>query len=95
MNILKIILIAIVLVLAAFGGLMIFGMALSLLRLLFWVAVVCVVVALLAKLFGGGGKLEETAKAEQLQPQNVELTLEEYKRKLEAQLKQDSDAGRG
>jgi hypothetical protein len=95
MNILKIILIAIVLVLAAFGGLMIFGMALSLLRLLFWVAVICVVVALLAKLFGGSGGREETAEAEQLQPQNVELTLEEYKRKLEAQMRQDSDAGRG
>ncbi len=90
MNILKIILIAILLVLAAFGGLMIFGMALSLLRLLFWVAVIAVVVALLAKLFGGKGESEEIARPEQLQPQNAELTLEEYKRKLEDQLRKNS-----
>lgn len=90
MNILKIILIAIVVVLAAFGGLMIFGMALRLLHLLFWVAVVCVAVALLAKLFGGG-ESKETTEPEQLRPQNVELTLEEYKRKLEDQLKKGSE----
>lgn len=91
MNILKIILIAILIVLAAFGGMMIFGIALRLLRLLFLVVVVCVAVALLAKLFGGSGESKEIAEPERLEPQNVELTLEEYKRKLEDQLKKGSE----
>ncbi len=91
MNILKIILIAIAFVLAAFGVLMLIGMAFTLLRALFWLAVICVVVWLLWKMFGpkGGALIASGDDHDKLQ--NTEMTLEEYKRKIEEQLKQESE----
>lgn len=91
MNILKIILIAIALVFAAFGAMMLIGMAFTLLRALFWLAVICVVVWLLWKMFGpkGGALIARSDDYSELQ--NTEMTLDEYKRKIEEQLKRESE----
>lgn len=93
MAIIRIILIAVVLTLAAFAAMALVGMALSLLRILFWLAVVCVVVALVAKLFSARQAEPEVSDNRQDKLSNAELTLEEYRRKLEAQV-QESRAKR-
>jgi hypothetical protein len=94
MNFLKIILIGILVVFLAFTGLWVVGMAISLLKSLFWLFVIGLAAVLLWKMFGP----EKVERVEAAKPQdklqNTELTLDEYKRKLEAQLKQDSDASR-
>ncbi len=94
MNILKIILIAVAFVLMAFGALAVVGVAISLLRTLFWLAVICVVVALLWKMFGPKGGALEPRGDDQPKLQNAEMALDEYKRKLEAELRRGSDASR-
>lgn len=87
MNIIKIILILLGLVFVGILGSIVVGAAFSLLRLLFWLAVIGAVIAVLWKLFGGGDAPSPGAE-KQGQLQNTELTLEEYKRKLESQLKE-------
>jgi membrane protein implicated in regulation of membrane protease activity len=91
MNFLKIILIGILVVFIAFTGLWVVGMAISLLKSLFWLFVIGLAALLLWKMFGP----QEVEQVESPKPQdklqNTELTLEEYKRKLEAQLKQGSE----
>lgn len=91
MNILKIILIGIVVVFLAFTGLALVGMAFTLLRYLFWLFVIGLAAMALWKIFGpkGAKQVEEAEPKNKLQ--NTELTLDEYKRKLEAQLKQSSE----
>jgi hypothetical protein len=87
------ILIGILVVILAFIGLALFSMAFSLLKYLFWLAVIGFVAVMLWKMFGpkGGTREEREEKIEtQDKLQNTELTLEEYKRKLEAQLRKDS-----
>ncbi len=91
MNILKIILIAIALVFAAFGALMLIGMAFTLLRALFWLAVICVVVWLLWKMFGSKGGELIARSDDYSELQNTEMTLDEYKRKIEEQLRRESE----
>jgi len=91
MNFLKIILIGIVVVFLAFTGLALVGMAFSLLRSLFWLFVIGLAAMILWKMFGPqGAKQVEDAEPRDKLP-NTELTLEEYKRKLEAQLRKDSE----
>lgn len=94
MNFLKIILIGIVVVFLAFTSLALVGVAISLLRSLFWLAVIGLGAMILWKMFSpqGAKQVEDVEPQDKLQ--NNELTLDEYKRKLEAQLKQDSDASR-
>ena len=91
MNFLKIILIGIVVVFLAFTGLALVGVAISLLRSLFWLFVIGLAAMVLWKMFGP----QDAKQVEDVNPQsklqNTELTLEEYKRKIEAQLKQDSE----
>jgi membrane protein implicated in regulation of membrane protease activity len=91
MNILKIILIAIALVFAAFGAMMLIGMAFTLLRAVFWLTVICVVVWLLWKMFGSKGDALIARGDDYNELQNTEMTLDEYKRKIEEQLKQESE----
>ncbi len=91
MNILKIILIAVAFVLAAFAALALVGIAFTLLRALFWLAVICVVVWLLWKMFGSKGGALARSGDDHDQLQNTEMTLDEYKRKIEEQLKQDTE----
>ena len=91
MNFLKIILIGIVVVFLAFTGLALVGVAIRLLRSLFWLFVIGLAAMVLWKMFGP----QDAKQVEDVNPQsklqNTELTLEEYKRKIEAQLKQDSE----
>jgi hypothetical protein len=93
MNILKIILIGILVVFLVFSGMWLIGVALSLLKFLFWLFVIGLVGLGLWKMFGPkGAKQEQVEEAEpDSKLQNTELTLDEYKRKLEAQLKQSSE----
>lgn len=93
MYILKLILIGILVVFLAFIALALVGVAFSLLKYLFWLAVIGFVAVMLWKMFGPkGGTREEKIETQpgQGRLQNSELTLEEYKRKLEAQLRNDS-----
>lgn len=91
MNFLKIILIGIVVVFLAFTGLWLVGVAISLFRSLFWLFVIGLAAMALWKMFGpkGASQVEDVKPQNKLQ--NTELTLEEYKRKLEAQLRKDSE----
>jgi membrane protein implicated in regulation of membrane protease activity len=91
MNIIKIILIILGLILAAFGAMVLVGMAISLLKIVLFLAVVCIVVAFLWKLFSGGSETQELDNDPQTRLQKAELTIEEYKRKLELQSKQGTD----
>jgi hypothetical protein len=90
MNFLKIILIGIVVVFLAFTSLALVGVAISLLRSLFWLFVIGLAALLLWKMFGP----QDARRVEDAEPQNklqnTELTLEEYKRKLEAELRKGS-----
>jgi hypothetical protein len=61
-------------------------MAFGLLKYLFWIAVICVLVALLWKMFGSSDNAEGPSDEPQDKLQNAEMTLEEYKRKIESQL---------
>jgi hypothetical protein len=90
MNFLKIILIGIVVVFLAFTSLALVGVAISLLRSLFWLFVIGLAALLLWKMFGpkDARQVEEAEPLNKLQ--NTELTLEEYKRKLEAELRKGS-----
>ena len=91
MNIIKIILIILGLILAAFGAMILVGMAISLLKFVFFLAVICIILWFLWKIFGGGSSQAELKDAEQGKLQNTELTFEEYKRKLESQIQQEAD----
>ena len=90
MYILKLILIGILVVFLAFIGLALVGVAFSLLKSLFWLAAIGFVAVMLWKMFSP----KETRQVEKVEAQgkleSSELTLEEYKRKLEAQLRKDS-----
>jgi hypothetical protein len=90
MYILKLILIGILVVFLAFIGLALVGVAFSLLKYLFWLAVIGFVAVMLWKMFGPKGGTQEEKIETQDKLQNTELTIEEYKRKLEAQLRKDS-----
>ena len=91
MNFLKIILIGILVVFLAFTGLWVVGMAISLLKSLFWLFVIGLGALLLWKMFGPEKVEQVGAPSPQEKIQNTELTLDEYKRKLEEQLRQRSE----
>lgn len=91
MNILKIILGLLAVVIAAIAVLWLVGMAFHLLYYLFWLAVICIVLAALVKLFGGKGDATEPTGEPQNRLQDAEQTLDEYKRKLEAEVKQSRE----
>ena len=91
MKFLKLVLIGIVVVFLAFIGMKLIKVAISVMFTLFWLALIGLAALALWKIFGPkGAKLEERSE-EQSKLQTPELTLDEYKRKLEAQLKQSSD----
>jgi hypothetical protein len=91
MNFLKIILIGVLVVFLAFTGLWVVGMAISLLKSLFWLFVIGLAALLLWKMFGPEKVERVEAPKSQDKLQNSELTLEEYKRKLEEQMRQSSE----
>lgn len=91
MNLVKVLLIVLATVFAIFVALGVVGIALNLLSYIFWLAVICVVVLALVKLFGSKGDAPESVSDNPNRLQGVEQTLDEYKRKLEAEVKQSRE----
>jgi hypothetical protein len=91
MKFLKLVLIGIVVVFLAFIGMKLIKVAISVMFTLFWLALIGLVALALWKIFGPKGAKREEGGGEQSKLQTPELTLDEYKRKLEAQLKQSSE----
>ena len=87
MNILKVLLVVLITVISTIAVLAVIGLAANLLFYLFWLAVICLVLIALAKLFGSKGDGSESASTPQSRLQDAELTLDEYRRKLEAEVK--------
>jgi hypothetical protein len=91
MKFLKLVLIGIVVVFLAFIGMKLVGVAIKIMFALFWLALLGLAAMALWKMFGPkGAKRVESSEAES-KLQTPEMTLDEYKRKLEAQLKQGSE----
>ncbi|HEY7180306.1 MAG TPA: hypothetical protein VIC84_02755, partial [Blastocatellia bacterium] len=84
MNILKIILVGILVVFLAFSGMWLVGVAIGLLKSLFWLFVIGLAAMALWKMFGPKGAKQVENTEPEIKLQNTEMTLEEYKRKLEA-----------
>ena len=91
MKLLKAILIGIVVVFLAFIGMKLIGVAIKILFALFWLALIGLAVIALWKMFGPKGAKRVESSEEESKLQSPEMTLDEYKRKLEAQLKQGSE----
>jgi membrane protein implicated in regulation of membrane protease activity len=91
MKLLKAILIGIMVVFLAFIGMKLVGVAIKLLFALFWLALIGLAAMALWKMFGPKGAKRAESSEEPSKLQSPEMTLEEYKRKLEAQLKQSSE----
>ncbi|MFN0084045.1 MAG: hypothetical protein ACKVX9_01525 [Blastocatellia bacterium] len=88
MNFFKIIAFILGLVVAVLIAMSVLGMAFALFKLAFVLAVIVLIVGGLWKLFGGGkgsGALDESPPG---RLENVEMTIDEYKRKLEAEINQ-------
>ena len=88
MNIVKILLIILATVIATIAIFAAIGMVLNLLSVLFWLAVICIVILALVKLFGGKGDSTSESPG---RLEGVEHTLDEYRRKLEAEVKQNRE----
>lgn len=88
MNIVKILLIVLATVIATIAIFAAVGMVLNLLSVLFWLAVICIVILALVKLFGGK---DDPTRETPGRLEGVEQTLDEYRRKLEAEVKQSRE----
>ena len=91
MKLLKAILIGIVVLFLAFIGMKLIGVAIKIMFALFWLALLGLAAMTLWKLFGPKGAKRVESSEEESKLQTPEMTLDEYKRKLEAQLKQSSE----
>jgi membrane protein implicated in regulation of membrane protease activity len=91
MKLLKAILIGIVVLFLAFIGMKLLGVAIKILFALFWLALIGLAAMALWKLFVSKGAKQEERREEPSKLQTPEMTLEEYKRRLESQLKQGSE----
>ncbi|HEV2665181.1 MAG TPA: hypothetical protein VG324_09730 [Blastocatellia bacterium] len=91
MKLLKAILIGIVVLFLAFIAMKLIGVAIKILFALFWLALIGLAAMALWKIFGPKGAKRVESIEEQRELQGPELTLDEYKRKLEAQLEQSSE----
>ena len=91
MKFLKLVLIGIVVVFLAFIGMKLVGVAIKLMFALFWLALIGLAAMALWKMFGPKRAKRVESSEEENILQTPELTLDEYKRKLEAQLKQGSE----
>lgn len=91
MNVLKLALFVVGIALAALLGLWVIGLAFSLLQSLFWVIVILLVVAVLWKLFGPDHTTAVTGADANSKLQNAEMTLDEYRRKIESSTKADGE----
>jgi membrane protein implicated in regulation of membrane protease activity len=91
MKFLKLVLIGIVVLFLAFIGMKLISVAFKVLFSLFWLALIGLAALALWKIFSSKGAKREERSEEQSKLQTPEMTLDEYKRKLEAQLKQGSE----
>jgi hypothetical protein len=91
MKFLKLVLIGIVVVFLAFIGLKLLKVAIGVMFTLFWLALIGLAALALWKFFSSKGAKRGESSDEQNKLQGPEMTLDEYKRKLEAQLKQSSE----
>jgi hypothetical protein len=91
MKFLKLVLLGIVVVFLAFIGMKLVGVAIKILFALFWLALIGLAALALWKIFGPKRVKRVESSEEESVLQTPELTLDEYKRKLEAQLKQGSE----
>jgi predicted RND superfamily exporter protein len=91
MKLLKAILIGIVVLFLAFIGMKLIGVAIKIMFALGWLALIGLAAMALWKLFGPKGAKRAESSEEQSKLQTPEMTLDEYKRRLEAQLKQGSE----
>jgi membrane protein implicated in regulation of membrane protease activity len=91
MKLLKAILIGIVVLFLAFIGMKLIGVAIKILFALFWLALIGLAAMALWKMFASKGAKKEERREEPQKLQTPEMTLEEYKRRLESQLKQGSE----
>jgi len=91
MNALKLALLVVGIALAALLGLWVIGLAFSLLQSLFWIIVILLVVVVLWKLFGPDDTTAVTGSDANSKLQNAEMTLDEYRRKIESSTKADSE----
>ena len=91
MKFMKLVLIGIVVVFLAFIGMNLIGVAIKILFALFWLALIGLAAMALWKIFGPKKAKRVESSEEENILQTPEMTLDEYKRKLEAQLKQSSE----
>jgi hypothetical protein len=91
MKLLKLVLLGIVVVFLAFIGMKLVGVAIKIMFALFWLALLGLAAMALWKIFGPKGAKRVESSEEESKLQTPEMTLDEYKRKLEAQLKQGSE----
>jgi len=91
MKFMKLVLIGIVVVFLAFIGMNLIGVAIKILFALFWLALIGLAAMALWKIFGPKRAKRVESSEEENVLQTPEMTLDEYKRKLEAQLKQGSE----
>jgi purine-cytosine permease-like protein len=91
MKLLKLVLLGIVVVFLAFIGMKLIGVAIKIMSYLFLLALIGLAAMALWKMFGPKGAKRVESSEEENILQTPEMTLDEYKRKLEAQLKQGSE----
>ena len=91
MKLLKLVLLGIVVVFLAFIGMKLIGVAIKIMSSLFLLALIGLAAMALWKLFGPKGAKRVESSEEEIKLQTPEMTLDEYKRKLEAQLRKDSE----
>jgi purine-cytosine permease-like protein len=91
MKFLKLVLLGILVVFLAFVGMKLIGVAIKIMSYLFLLALIGLAAMALWKMFGPKGAKRVENSEEEIKLQTPEMTLDEYKRKLEAQLKQSSE----
>ena len=91
MKLLKAVLIGIVVLFLAFIAMKLVGVAIKILFALFWLALIGLAAMALWKIFGPKGAKREERSEGPSKLQSPEITLDEYRRKLEAQIKQSSE----
>ena len=91
MKFLKLVLLGIVVVFLAIIGMKLVGVAIKIMFGLFWLALIGLAAMALWKIFGPKRAKRVDSGEEESKLQTPEMTLDEYKRKLEAQLKQGSE----
>ncbi len=91
MKFLKLVLIGIVVVFLALIGIKLIKVAISVMFTLFWLALIGLAALALWKIFFSKSDERAESAGARRELQSPEMTLDEYKRKLEAQLKQNSE----